>query len=65
MAQVLSDKCPICGKAASDKARPFCSPRCAMLDLGQWLGEGYRVPTDENDDETEVFSGQMDESDKG
>jgi endogenous inhibitor of DNA gyrase (YacG/DUF329 family) len=23
---------------------PFCSRRCRMIDLGRWLGEGYRVP---------------------
>ena len=28
-------------------ARPFCSKRCANIDLGRWLKEGYRVPTDE------------------
>jgi hypothetical protein len=36
--------CPMCGKQASPKHRPFCSKRCADLDLGQWLGEGYRIP---------------------
>jgi hypothetical protein len=24
--------------------RPFCSPRCADVDLGRWLGEQYRIP---------------------
>jgi hypothetical protein len=24
--------------------RPFCSPRCADVDLGRWLSEQYRVP---------------------
>ena len=36
--------CPICGKQASPRHRPFCSQRCADLDLGRWLGEGYRIP---------------------
>lgn len=36
--------CPMCGKQASPNHRPFCSKRCADLDLGQWLGEGYRIP---------------------
>ncbi|MBI1273236.1 MAG: DNA gyrase inhibitor YacG [Alphaproteobacteria bacterium] len=40
--------CPICGKpAAEGKFQPFCSGRCAQIDLGRWLGEKYRVPTDE------------------
>jgi hypothetical protein len=36
--------CPICGKPAAAEARPFCSRRCADVDLGRWLGGGYRVP---------------------
>lgn len=40
-------KCPMCGKAATAAYKPFCSKRCADLDLARWLGEGYRIPTDE------------------
>jgi endogenous inhibitor of DNA gyrase (YacG/DUF329 family) len=40
-------KCPICGKPPTAACKPFCSKRCADVDLGRWLGEGYRVPTDE------------------
>ena len=40
-------KCPVCGKPADAKYRPFCTKRCADIDLGRWLKEGYRVPTDE------------------
>jgi endogenous inhibitor of DNA gyrase (YacG/DUF329 family) len=36
--------CPICGKAAAAGYRPFCSRRCADVDLGRWLTEGYRIP---------------------
>ena len=25
--------------------RPFCSPRCADIDLGRWFGEVYRAPS--------------------
>jgi endogenous inhibitor of DNA gyrase (YacG/DUF329 family) len=39
--------CPICGKPAVHEFRPFCSKRCADIDLGRWLKESYRVPTDE------------------
>ena len=39
--------CPTCGAAAVDKYRPFCSARCADIDLGRWLKEGYRIATDE------------------
>jgi uncharacterized protein len=40
-------KCPVCGKPAGAKYQPFCTKRCADIDLGRWLKEGYRVPTDE------------------
>ncbi len=40
--------CPICGKApatASDaRYRPFCSRRCADIDLGRWLSGSYAIP---------------------
>ena len=38
--------CPICRKPVVDKFRPFCSPRCAEVDLGRWFGEAYRVPAE-------------------
>jgi endogenous inhibitor of DNA gyrase (YacG/DUF329 family) len=36
--------CPICKKPSSAATRPFCSPRCADIDLGRWLTEQYVVP---------------------
>ncbi|GGL63325.1 DNA gyrase inhibitor YacG [Wenxinia marina] len=39
--------CPICGQPAEPKFRPFCSKRCADVDLARWLGGRYRIPTDE------------------
>jgi endogenous inhibitor of DNA gyrase (YacG/DUF329 family) len=48
-------RCPICGKDAKARAdnpsTPFCSPRCKQIDLGKWLDEGYRVPTDDTPDQ--------------
>jgi len=48
------DACAMCGKArgarGENPAYPFCSERCRLLDLGNWLGEAYRVPTDEAPD---------------
>ena len=41
-------KCPICGKIRVQKYRPFCSKRCANLDLGQWFNEDYYIPTEED-----------------
>ncbi len=36
--------CPICGRPAEARHRPFCSVRCADADLGRWLTGQYRVP---------------------
>lgn len=36
--------CPICGKPAAGGYRPFCSRRCADLDLARWLRGDYRIP---------------------
>jgi len=36
--------CPICGKQSAERYRPFCSKRCADIDLGRWLDGRYRVP---------------------
>ena len=38
-------KCPICNKADATKDyAPFCSKRCADVDLSRWLGDGYAIP---------------------
>ncbi|SDD40317.1 hypothetical protein SAMN04488071_0579 [Kordiimonas lacus] len=39
-------KCPECGKPAIVKFRPFCSKRCADVDLGKWFNEEYTLPGD-------------------
>jgi uncharacterized protein len=38
--------CPICGKPAAYVTRPFCSKRCADIDLYRWLGGAYAIPVD-------------------
>jgi len=35
--------CPICGAVQVDRFRPFCSRRCADIDLGRWFSESYRI----------------------
>jgi endogenous inhibitor of DNA gyrase (YacG/DUF329 family) len=37
-------KCPICGKDAVRAYYPFCSKRCADIDLNRWLSGGYAIP---------------------
>ncbi len=44
-------KCPVCGKPAEEKYKPFCAKRCADIDLGRWLKEGYAIPAREAPDE--------------
>jgi endogenous inhibitor of DNA gyrase (YacG/DUF329 family) len=39
--------CPICGRPSRPRNRPFCSPRCAQIDLGRWLKGAYRISADE------------------
>lgn len=56
-------RCPTCGKATDPQGleRPFCSPRCKLVDLGRWLKGHYvipgepvgRLPGEDGDDEPE------------
>ena len=40
--------CPTCSEIPDSKGahayRPFCSERCRLLDLGNWLDERYKIP---------------------
>ena len=36
--------CAICGKPQDQRFRPFCSARCADIDLGRWLKGSYVIP---------------------
>jgi endogenous inhibitor of DNA gyrase (YacG/DUF329 family) len=45
--------CSICGKPAEHAFRPFCSRRCADVDLHRWLNGRYVVPGSEADEEDE------------
>ncbi|NNU16630.1 DNA gyrase inhibitor YacG [Parvularcula sp. ZS-1/3] len=36
-------RCPICEKQTDKSYEPFCSKRCADVDLGRWLNESYKV----------------------
>jgi uncharacterized protein len=50
--------CPMCGKPAHAAHRPFCSRRCALLDLGRWLKGDYQVPTAEVPEEVPREEGE-------
>ncbi len=45
-------ECPTCGEPAEGKTRPFCSTRCANVDLGYWLHGKYAIPAVDAADDT-------------
>lgn len=59
--KVKSVRCPQCGQPTSRNSEyfPFCSKRCRLLDLGNWLGGEYRVAGRKVDPET--YRGESDE----
>jgi uncharacterized protein len=54
--------CPICGKPTVDRFRPFCSRRCADVDLNRWLSGVYAVPATEDEEEDERRDGSGEET---
>jgi uncharacterized protein len=68
--------CPICKAPTAERWRPFCSSRCADVDLARWLGGQYAIPggdadADEDGDDTRAqhagrdFDRQMSDPDDG
>ncbi len=51
--------CPICSKESDAKYRPFCSRRCADVDLGRWLKGSYAIPAEP------ATEGDMPDPDRG
>ncbi|WP_146592151.1 DNA gyrase inhibitor YacG [Puniceibacterium confluentis] len=49
-------KCPICKRATDPQFRPFCSKRCADVDLAKWINGSYAVPSDDPDDIEEALN---------
>lgn len=43
----MTSKCPICKKPSVFKYRPFCSKRCADIDLGHWFKGDYKIEGEE------------------
>jgi endogenous inhibitor of DNA gyrase (YacG/DUF329 family) len=43
-------RCPICGKEATEDYRPFCSKRCADIDLARWFTGGYAIAGRDDDE---------------
>ena len=43
----MESKCPICKKPVVLEFRPFCSKRCADIDLSHWFRGDYRIEGEE------------------
>ena len=41
--------CPICSKPSAQKYHPFCSSRCAQIDLNRWFGGNSAIPVEEDE----------------
>jgi endogenous inhibitor of DNA gyrase (YacG/DUF329 family) len=58
--------CPHCGKkntwSSENLARPFCSQRCKLIDLGEWAEEKYKIPLDPLSSENDISSDDDDSS---
>lgn len=56
MTSPISVSCPTCGRPVpwieASRWRPFCSKRCRLIDLGEWLNEERRIPVPGSDDES-------------
>jgi uncharacterized protein len=62
---LLKRKCPICGKISVEGFKPFCSKRCADIDLSRWLKGVYAIPAGESDeadptDQDDPFNAERD-----
>ena len=56
--------CPICGKPPAKPFSPFCSKRCADIDLGRWLKGVYSIPVSEPEDTEEGELGDENRDEK-
>ncbi len=43
--------CPLCKKPTDPAYKPFCSKRCADVDLSRWLKGSYAIPGKSQDEE--------------
>ena len=53
--------CPICQKPTHERFKPFCSKRCADIDLGRWLKGGYVIAG--QDGEAVILANDIDKDD--
>ena len=55
--------CPICSKPTQKAFRPFCSKRCADVDLANWFTGNYAIPANDPDD-AEDLENQLQQADE-
>ncbi len=59
--------CPVCGKPSTQAHHPFCSGRCADIDLNRWLSGAYVIPAGpanpEDDDDAVPTQGSDEDED--
>ncbi len=53
--------CPICGKPSTQAHHPFCSGRCADIDLSRWLSGSYVIPAEPAGDAAEATPPDLDD----
>ena len=59
---MTASPCPICGKPQTPDYRPFCTRRCANIDLQRWLSGRYAIAGDAEDDDIDQALGPADEA---
>ena len=47
--------CAICDKPQAEAYKPFCSAKCKLIDLGNWIDGDYRLPSEELPSEAEIL----------
>lgn len=58
-------RCSICGRPGIASYRPFCSKRCADLDLARWLGGAYVIQSgDEDGEAADSARGEREQADR-
>ncbi|MBY0500955.1 MAG: DNA gyrase inhibitor YacG [Alphaproteobacteria bacterium] len=56
----MKSKCPLCKKPTVYEFRPFCSKRCADIDLARWFRGDYRIEGNE-EEESKTEGGEEEE----
>jgi len=59
---IRSLACPTCGRIvqwSENRWRPFCSERCRLIDLGDWLSDAYSIAEDLAEDRSSLLGDQQ------